>query len=80
MAYKQVFKKEDGKPVLITSVFDDEEEKQVFHYDKDKYIDDMPPSELYEPVHYDEEKEKWVGTDYDEYKKNLDKEIEEENN
>ena len=64
----QIFSKKDGRPHLSWNG----------NYDKEKYIEDMPPSNLYEPIHYDEENQQWVGTDYETYKENLDKEIEEE--
>ena len=73
MEYKQIFKKSDGKPVLIKREYD-----ESFEFDKDKFIDDIPPSVLYEPIHYDEKEQKWVGTSYEVYKENLDKEIKEE--
>lgn len=78
MEYKQIFKKSDGRPKLIQSVYDENKEKEVFKYDKDKYMEEMPPSELYEPIYYDDDKKEWIGTPYEEYKRNLDKEIEEE--
>ena len=78
MQYKQIFKKEDGRPILIKSTYDKKQKKDVFKFDDSKYIDDMPPSKLYEPIHYDEENKEWVGTDYEIYKENLDKEYEEE--
>lgn len=62
----QIFSKKDGRPHLSWDG----------NYDKEKYIEDMPPSELYEPITY--ENGEWVGTDYETYKENLDKEIEEE--
>ncbi|EEE48413.1 hypothetical protein ACQKKI_12180 [Staphylococcus capitis] len=55
----QIFRKRDGKPFLI------DESKEG--YDKDLYTDIMPPSNLYLPVKFDGGE--WVGTPYEEWKK-----------
>ncbi|MCY1602459.1 hypothetical protein [Staphylococcus pettenkoferi] len=55
----QIFRKRDGKPFLI------DESKEG--YDKDLYTDIMPPSNLYLPVKF--EGGEWVGTPYEEWKK-----------
>ncbi|MBF2242136.1 hypothetical protein ACQKKI_12225 [Staphylococcus capitis] len=55
----QIFRKTDGKPFLI-----DETKKG---YDTDLYTEIMPPSSLYWPVKFDGGK--WVGTPYEEWKK-----------
>lgn len=55
----QIFRKRDGKPFLI------DESKEG--YDKDLYTEIMPPSSLYWPVKFDGGE--WVGTPYEEWKK-----------
>ena len=55
----QIFRKTDGKPFLI------DESKEG--YDKDLYTEIMPPSSLYWPVKFDGGE--WVGTPYEEWKK-----------
>lgn len=55
----QIFRKRDGKPFLI------DESKEG--YDKDLYTDIMPPNNLYLPVKF--EGGEWVGTPYEEWKK-----------
>lgn len=76
--FRQIFTKKDGKPKLIQSVYNDERDVEEFHYDDDLYTDIMPPSNLYEPIHYNEEKEEWEGVSYDEWIENLNDEQEEE--
>lgn len=55
----QIFRKTDGKPFLF-----DETKKG---YDTDLYTEIMPPSSLYWPVKFDGGE--WVGTPYEEWKK-----------
>lgn len=55
----QIFRKTDGKPFLF-----DETKKG---YDTDLYTEIMPPSNLYWPVKFDGGE--WVGTPYEEWKK-----------
>lgn len=76
--FKQIFTKKDGKPKLTQSVYNDERGVEEFHYDDDLYTDIMPPSNLYEPIHYNEEKEEWEGVSYDDWIENLNDEQEEE--
>lgn len=56
--YKEIYYIENGKPSLI---------KEGEFYDKGVFTDVQPPSELYQPIHYDGKK--WVGTPYDEWLK-----------
>lgn len=63
--YNQIFKKTNGKPELIKSIEDEETGKEYFDYDELEYTKIMPPSNLYEPIHFDGEK--WVGTSYEEW-------------
>ncbi|WP_337225391.1 hypothetical protein [Staphylococcus capitis] len=65
--YKQIFKKTNGKPELIKSIEDEETGKEYFDYDELEYTKIMPPSNLYEPIHFDGKK--WVGTPYEEWLK-----------
>lgn len=65
--YKQIFKKTNGKPELIESIENKETGKEYFDYDELEYTKIMPPSNLYEPIHFDGKK--WVGTPYEEWLK-----------
>ncbi|MFR6533403.1 MAG: hypothetical protein ACLUOM_10350 [Staphylococcus simulans] len=65
--YKEIYYIENGKPSLI---------KEGEFYDKSVFTNVQPPSELYQPIHFDGKK--WVGTPYDEWLKEQSKiEIEE---
>ena len=66
--FKQVFNKSNGRPKLIQSIFDDETGIERFVYDESKYTEEMPSSELYEPISY--KNGKWQGISYDEWKYN----------
>lgn len=59
--YKQIFKKEDGRPSLIEG---DE-------FNSDIYTDIQPPNGLYQPIHFDGNQ--WVGTSYQEWLSNQEK-------
>lgn len=56
--YKQIFKKEDGRPSLIEG---DE-------FNSDIYTDIQPPNGLYQPIHFDGNE--WIGTPYEDWEKN----------
>ncbi|WP_308813536.1 hypothetical protein HWI46_08615 [Staphylococcus epidermidis] len=62
MEYKQIYDKSNGKPDLI--MYD---ETQAINYDISKYTEIQPPSDIYEPMHF--EHNRWVGTPYEEWKK-----------
>lgn len=65
--YKEIYYIENGKPSLI---------KEGEFYDKSVFTNVQPPSELYQPIHFDGKK--WVGTPYEEWLKQRHKiEIEE---
>lgn len=66
--FKQIFDKTNGTPKLIQSILDEETGAERFVYDKDKYTEEMPSSELYEPMSY--KNGKWQGVSYDEWKYN----------
>ena len=59
--YKQIFKKEDGRPSLIEG---DE-------FNSDIYTDIQPPNGLYQPIHFDGNE--WIGTPYKEWASNQSK-------
>lgn len=59
--YKQIYRKTDGMPELIQDRYDEESEVSIFNYDKDLYTNSMPPSHLYQPIQFNEEKNEWVG-------------------
>lgn len=67
--YKQIYSKQNGEPELIQDRYDEESDTSVFDYDKEKYTDFMPPSDLYQPICFDEDSNEWVGTSYEEWKK-----------
>ena len=73
--FKQIFDKTNGTPKLIQSIVDEETGVERFVYDEDKYTEEMPPSELYEPISY--KNGKWQGVSYDEWEYN--RSIEEDN-
>lgn len=66
--FKQIFNKSNGRPKLIQSIFDDETGIERFVYDESKYTEEMPPSELYEPISYKDGK--WQGISYNEWEYN----------
>ena len=74
--YKQIFKKTNGKPELIKSIEDEETRKEYFDYNESEYTTEIPPSNLYEPIYF--ENGKWKGATREEYLKRQPKvEIEE---
>lgn len=73
--FKQIFDKTNGIPKLIQSTLDEETGIERFVYDEDKYTEEMPPSELYEPISY--KNGKWQGISYDEWEYN--RSVEEDN-
>lgn len=74
--FKQIFDKTNGTPKLIQSTLDDETCIERFVYDESKYTEEMPPSELYEPISY--KNGKWQGISYDEWEYNRSIEKDEE--
>src|SRR5699024_9458803 len=66
----------NGTPKLIQSTLDEETSIDRFVYDEDKYTEEMPPSELYEPISY--KNGKWQGISYDEWEYNRSIEKDEE--
>lgn len=66
--FKQIFDKTNGTPKLIQLTLDEESGIERFVYDEDKYTEEMPPSELYEPISY--KNGKWQGISYDEWEYN----------
>lgn len=74
--FKQIFDKTNGMPKLIQSTLDEETGIERFVYDEDKYTEEMPPSELYEPISY--KNGKWQGISYDEWEYNRSVEGDEE--
>ena len=74
--YKQIFNKTNGKPELIKSIEDEETGKEYFDYNESEYTTEIPPSNLYEPIYF--ENGKWKGATREEYLKRQSKvEIEE---
>ena len=65
--YKQIFKKENGEPDLIEATFDEESMIAVFDFDKEIYTDKKPQDGLYDPIHFDEDSNEWVGATYEEW-------------
>nr|DAT27567.1 MAG TPA: hypothetical protein [Caudoviricetes sp.] len=57
--FKQIFNKSNGKPKLIKSVADEETGKEYFDYNESDYTEEMPPPNLYEPIHFNNGK--WIG-------------------
>lgn len=57
--FKQVFNKSNGKPKLIKAVENEETGEKYFEYNESEYTTEMPPSNLYEPIHFNNGK--WVG-------------------
>lgn len=68
--YKQIYRKTDGMPELIQDRYDEESEISIFDYDNDLYTDSMPPSQLYQPIHFNEETNEWIGTAKEEWESN----------
>lgn len=68
--YKQIYRKTDGTPELIQDRYDEESDVSIFEYDKEKYTDSMPPNNLYQPIHFDENSNEWIGVAYEEWKGN----------
>ena len=59
--YKQIYNKENGEPNLIQDNYDEKSGVSIFEYDKEKYTDSMPPNNLYQPIHFDNVLNKWIG-------------------
>ena len=66
--FKQIFDKTNGTPKLIQSILDEETSAERFVYDEDRYTEEMPSSELYEPISYKDGK--WQGISYNEWEYN----------
>lgn len=66
--YKQIYNKLNGEPKLIQDNYDEKSGVSIFEYDKEKYTDSMPPNNLYQPIHFDEDSNKWIGTSYEKWK------------
>lgn len=52
--FKQIFNKSDGKPELVQSVLDEETGEEYFDYNESEYTTEMPPSDLYEPIYFED--------------------------
>lgn len=76
--FKQIFDKTNGTPKLIQSIIDEEMGAERFVYDEDRYTEEMPSSELYEPISYKDGE--WQGISYNEweYNRSVEKDEEEE--
>lgn len=68
--YKQIYRKTDGMPELIQDRYDEESEVSIYEYDKDLYTDAMPPSNLYQPIQFNEETNEWEGITKEEWENN----------
>ena len=68
--YKQIYNKQNGEPKLIQDSYDEKSDVSIFEYDKEKYTDSMPPNNLYQPIHFDNVLNKWIGVNYEEWKGN----------
>lgn len=66
--YKQIYSKQNGEPKLIQCRYDEVTDTSIFEYDKEEYTDSMPPSNLYQPIYFDEDPNEWIGTSYEEWK------------
>lgn len=67
--YKQIFNKSDGKPELIESIVDLETGEDIFEYNELIYTKDIPPSDLYKPIYY--ENNQWHGASKEEWESEL---------
>lgn len=63
--YKQIFKKENGKPELIESVIDEDTGESYFDYDESIYTDIMPENGLYQPIYFRDGK--WHGANKEDW-------------
>lgn len=52
--FKQIFNKSDGKPELVQSILDEETGEEYFDYNESEYTTEMPPSDLYEPIYFED--------------------------
>lgn len=68
--YKQIYNKLNGEPKLIQDSYDEASDISIFEYDKEEYTDSMPPSNLYQPIHFDNVLNEWRGVTYEEWKEN----------
>lgn len=68
--YKQIYNKLNGEPRLVQDRYDEASDISIFEYDKEGYTDSMPPNNLYQPIHFDEESNEWIGVAYEEWKGN----------
>lgn len=69
--FKEIYRKKDGKPILIESKFDEDKNKEFFDYDEDDFTEEQPSSKLFYPIHYSDDDEGWKGTDYEEWLESL---------
>ncbi|MGL4016628.1 hypothetical protein, partial [Staphylococcus nepalensis] len=44
----------NGKPQLINSLMDEDSGEVYFKYDESEYTTEMPPSDLYEPIYFED--------------------------
>lgn len=63
--FKQIFNKENGRVELINQTEDENTGEMIFDYDKDKFTDEVPPSNLYDPIYYRDGS--WHGLTKEEY-------------
>lgn len=68
--YKQIYNKLNGEPRLVQDRYDEASDISIFEYDKEGYTDSMPPSNLYQPIHFDNVSNEWIGVAYEEWKGN----------
>ena len=67
--FKEIYRKKDGKPILIESIIDDD--KEYFDYDTEDFVEEEPQNDLYDPIYYSDEDKEWKGTPYQEWLKSL---------
>ena len=67
--FKEIYRKKDGKPILIESIIDDD--KEYFDYDTEDFVEEEPQSELYDSIYYSDEDKEWKGVSYQEWLKSL---------
>lgn len=67
--FKEIYRKKDGKPILIESIIDDD--KEYFDYDTEDFVEEEPQSDLYDPIYYSDEDKEWKGASYQEWLKSL---------